>query len=640
MKRAQWVGYLLFVLVGHLLVFAGTAAAQTDACRVGQELGPGEYCTVDIPGLNFGGNRFEVQSDGSACYGTSCFRGGGTINLNGFRASRIAGTLRWRIDAVPGGGTTNRAPRATGSIPAQTLTVGGSTASVNVAQHFTDPDGDALTYTARSSGTGTARVAVSGTTVTLTPVAAGTATVTVTARDPGGLSATQSIAVTVEDGGGTNQPPRSTGSIPAQTLTVGGRAGSVGVAPYFTDPDGEALTYSASSSRTGIVTAAVSGSTVTLTPVAAGTATVTVTARDSGGLSATQSIAVTVQAAGGVNGFTDDPLVPGSTPVRAVHFHELRTRIDALRTGAGLSAYAWTDPTLRAGVTGVRSVHLTELRTALRQAYDASGQSPPAYADPVVRAGTTPIRASHITELRTAVVELENAAPTGLMPDLVVVSPTVTDSTPTPGQSFTLSVTIRNQGAADAVATTLRYYRSTNATISASDTAVGTDPVSALAPGASSPESIPLTAPTSAGTYYYGACVERVSGESDTANNCSTGVRVTVESGGGGQPLTGEITTCRGTRTVGTIVDVVMAGTVTARRNVSSVLLTGRANGSVVGIQFLGDISAGETEAFSINGIISTSASTLRCEINAEFRTSSGSQTGETTSLAEIGSVR
>ena len=43
MKRAQWVGYLLFVLVGHLLVFAGTAAAQTDACRVGQELGPGEY---------------------------------------------------------------------------------------------------------------------------------------------------------------------------------------------------------------------------------------------------------------------------------------------------------------------------------------------------------------------------------------------------------------------------------------------------------------------------------------------------------------------------------------------------------------------------------------------------------------------
>ena len=195
MNAARWVAIVSFALVGPLVVFGGTAAAQTDACRVGQELGPGEYCTVDIPGLDFGGNRFEVQSDGGACYGTSCFNRG-TINLNGFRASPIAGTLRWRIDAVPGGGTTNRAPRASGSISARTLTVGGR-AAVSVAQYFTDPDGDALTYAASSSRTGVVTAAVSGSTVTLTPVAAGTATVTVTARDPGGLSATQTIAVTV-----------------------------------------------------------------------------------------------------------------------------------------------------------------------------------------------------------------------------------------------------------------------------------------------------------------------------------------------------------------------------------------------------------------------------------------------------------
>ena len=36
------------------------------------------------------------------------------------------------------------------------------------------------------------------------------------------------------------------------------------------------------------------------------------------------------------------------------------------------------------------------------------------------------------------------------------------------------------------------------------------------------------------GTYYYGACVASVSGESNTDNNCSTGVRVTVSSGSGG----------------------------------------------------------------------------------------------------------
>ncbi len=755
MMKARWAIGGLLVLVGQLFLFAGSAAAQSDACRVGQELGPGDYCTVDIPGINFGGNRFEPQADGSALLGTTRFRRGGQLSIGGFRASPIR-TLEWRIDAVPGGGGTNRPPRPTGSIPAQTLAAGGAAASVNVARYFMDPDGDALTYSASSNRTGIVRASASGSTVTLTPVAAGTATVTVTARDPGGLSATQSIAVTVQDGGGTNRPPQPSGSIPGQTLAAGGRAASVGVARYFTDPDGDALTYTARSSRTGIVTAAVSGSTVTLTPVAAGTATVTVTARDPDGLSATQSMAVTVQAAGGVNGFTDDPLVAGVTPVRAVHFRELRTRIDGLRTQAGLSAYAWTDPTLRAGVTPVRSVHLTELRTALRQAYAAAGQPPPAYTDAVVRAGMTPIRAAHITELRTLVIDLEDVAPTGLAPanqdafdalvagqqledgsgdrlvfvsagrlreiaggeshtgnyryvrtgpnagtltytydvtgndpgeerselrltfttatagrflhtytergsapvvrrgsfeivdasggrrapDLVVGPPSVTDSTPTPGQSFTLSITVRNEGAARAAATTLRYYRSTDSTISASDTAVGTDAVAALAGGASSPESIALTAPSSAGTYYYGACVEPVSGESDTRNNCSTGVRVTVESGGGGRALTGEVTTCSGTRTVGTIVNVVIAGTVTARRAVSLLTLTGRANGDFVGIQFIGSMSAGQTESFRITGVISTSALTLRCEINAEFRTSSGSQTGEAISMAEVGSVR
>ena len=36
------------------------------------------------------------------------------------------------------------------------------------------------------------------------------------------------------------------------------------------------------------------------------------------------------------------------------------------------------------------------------------------------------------------------------------------------------------------------------------------------------------------GTYYYGACVDAVAGESDTANNCSSAVSVTVSDGGGG----------------------------------------------------------------------------------------------------------
>ena len=113
-------------------------------------------------------------------------------------------------------------------------------------------------------------------------------------------------------------------------------------------------------------------------------------------------------------------------------------------------------------------------------------------------------------------------------PDLIVASASVSESSPTPGQSFTLRATVRNQGTGQSAATTLRYYRSTNATISTQDTQVGTDPVGALAASRTSAESIPLTAPSSEGTYYYGACVAGVSGESNTRNNCSRGVRVTV----------------------------------------------------------------------------------------------------------------
>ena len=114
-------------------------------------------------------------------------------------------------------------------------------------------------------------------------------------------------------------------------------------------------------------------------------------------------------------------------------------------------------------------------------------------------------------------------------PDLEVGPPSVNDNSPETGGTFTFSAMVRNVGDGDAAATTLRYYRSTDATITSSDTEVGTDAVRALSAGGTSAESIDLTAPSMAGTYYYGACVDAVADESDTTNNCSGSVAVTVE---------------------------------------------------------------------------------------------------------------
>ena len=205
--------------------------------------------------------------------------------------------------------------------------------------------------------------------------------------------------------GPANLPPVPVGMLPPVTITIDESAVAVDASAAFRDPDGDPLTYGAASSSSGVASVLVSGSTVMVTPVSVGASTVTVTATDTTGsnTSATQTFPVTVR--GGT--FTDRVLVPGESPIRAVHFTELRTRIDRLRTAAGLSGFAWTDPVLTAGVTPVRLTHLLELRSALAAAYASSGRSAPIWTDPAPERGTTVVRVAHVMELRTAVVALE-----------------------------------------------------------------------------------------------------------------------------------------------------------------------------------------------------------------------------------------
>ena len=128
------------------------------------------------------------------------------------------------------------------------------------------------------------------------------------------------------------------------------------------------------------------------------------------GASAQAADAVVPAPGGSRRAFTDDPLVAGVTPVRAVHLLELRTRIDGLRGRFGLSAFGWTDARILAGVTPTRTVHLTELRAALSAAYGAAGREAPVYTDAVVTAGVTVLTAAHLQELRAAVARLEGAS--------------------------------------------------------------------------------------------------------------------------------------------------------------------------------------------------------------------------------------
>ncbi len=90
-----------------------------------------------------------------------------------------------------------------------------------------------------------------------------------------------------------NRAPRARANIPDRTV-IEKEDEVIDVARIFADPDGDALTHTAASSRENVVAVRLSGSEITLVGIAPGSATVTLTATDAGGMTAEQSFEVTV----------------------------------------------------------------------------------------------------------------------------------------------------------------------------------------------------------------------------------------------------------------------------------------------------------------------------------------------------------
>ena len=222
-----------------------------------------------------------VAVSGSVVTVTAAARGVATVTVTARDSGGQSAQLTFTV-TVP-----NQAPVTVDDVPAQTIFVG-DTASVDVAAYFSDPDGDALTYSVESSDATAVSASVAGSVVSLNAITQGMSTVTVTARDPDGLSAQQSIAVTVP-----NRAPTSLDTIPSQTLLTG-QTMELDMLSYFTDPDGDELTFAAASANTGVVSLETGGSTVTIAAVAPGTTRVTVTATDPAGISIQQMFAVAV----------------------------------------------------------------------------------------------------------------------------------------------------------------------------------------------------------------------------------------------------------------------------------------------------------------------------------------------------------
>ena len=100
-------------------------------------------------------------------------------------------------------------------------------------------------------------------------------------------------------GGGANGAPKVATAIANRSLATGGDA-TLDLSGHFSDD--QALVYEVRSSDAEVLRVSVTGGVLTLMPVAEGSATVTVTARDPDGNEATQTFSVTVGPSGGGGG--------------------------------------------------------------------------------------------------------------------------------------------------------------------------------------------------------------------------------------------------------------------------------------------------------------------------------------------------
>ncbi|QDY82422.1 RTX toxin [Paenibacillus polymyxa] len=222
--------------------------------------------TLTITPLKIGSTSVSVKaSDG---------HGGSTIQ-----------SFQMEVTAVP-----NQNPVIDQKPGHQTLILGKADFILDLSSVFHDPDGDPVDVLAESSDSSVAAVSVNGNIATVHATSSGTTTIQLTAKDGRGGEVITDFDVTV------NESPISTG-IPDQMKEINTGDIQLSLNDFFSSPDNDVLTYDVHSvSEPTVVTAAVYGDVLTLTPLTIGSTLVSIKATDGRGGEVTETFKTTVTA--------------------------------------------------------------------------------------------------------------------------------------------------------------------------------------------------------------------------------------------------------------------------------------------------------------------------------------------------------
>lgn len=203
--------------------------------------------------------------------------------------------------------TVNTPPASTSAVADQTLILGSAPKTITLKEWFSDADSDSLVYEALFDNPSVATAELSGGVLTLTALKAGTASLALTVSDGRGGSLQRSITVNV------NRNPAASG-LEDRQLTVGGPAVTQALTDMFHDDDLDPLTFTAESSDPAVVTAAVYGDTLEMTPLLHGSAVITLTARDDRGGLQNASFKVNVNTTPAAGSISNIYLRPNGQP--------------------------------------------------------------------------------------------------------------------------------------------------------------------------------------------------------------------------------------------------------------------------------------------------------------------------------------
>ena len=260
----------------------------------------GDAVTVTASSSDEGKATVAVAADGSKLTLTGVAEGTATVTVaaEDIDGNRVSDAFDVAVVEAEEALPPNSAPTVASAIADATIVNESGAKDVSLSGVFSDADGDDLAITASSSAETVATVSVSADYSTLTVAAKsrGTATITVTAADGNGGTVEDAFTATVK-----SAPVVASGIADVSELEIDATH-QVSLSGVFSDADGDALTVTEASSSDSAVAAvlvAIDGATSAITGITVigkdeGTATITVTARDSDGNGVSDAFDVTV----------------------------------------------------------------------------------------------------------------------------------------------------------------------------------------------------------------------------------------------------------------------------------------------------------------------------------------------------------